>query len=368
MKFKEHLKTVIYSNYYNNYGIDNFDSLRFGDYQEDSLYTFRETLKNKIKKHLHYRIKDNVENLVSSIAVYDKKLEFLYGKLEDKDKKLLVYIMAYRIMGFRKIKLPINNRKYWKLLRKANELADYHDFYDPNFLHFKLFKMDLKKINYPIKFYFSPLGVLIDFMLEQYAYKSSKKKVIQADEGDVVLDIGGCWGDTALYFAEKVGPTGQVYSFEFIPGNIKIHDLNVSLNPNHKDRIKLVKRPIYSKSNAKVYFEDSGPASKISFHSFNNQTGETETLSVDDFVSENNITKVDFIKMDIEGAERYALEGAIETIKKYTPKLAIALYHSLDDLVDIPKWIDDLKLGYKFYIGHYTIHAEETMLFATVDS
>jgi hypothetical protein len=79
---------------------------------------------------------------------------------------------------------------------------------------------------------------------------------------------------------------------------------------------------------------------------------------------QHNIQKVDFIKMDIEGAEPIALKGAINTIKRYRPKLAIAIYHSMDDFVSIPKWINDLNLDYELYLGHYTIHAEETIIFA----
>ena len=68
--------------------------------------------------------------------------------------------------------------------------------------------------------------------------------------------------------------------------------------------------------------------------------------------------------MDIEGAESLALNGAIKTIKKYRPKLAIAIYHSMNDFVSIPLWLKELDLDYKFYLGHYTLHAEETILFA----
>ena len=70
--------------------------------------------------------------------------------------------------------------------------------------------------------------------------------------------------------------------------------------------------------------------------------------------------------MDIEGAELLALNGAIETIKKFKPKLAIAIYHSMSDFISIPKWIDDLNLGYKLYLDHYTIHTEETILYAII--
>ncbi len=45
-------------------------------------------------------------------------------------------------------------------------------------------------------------------------------------------------------------------------------------------------------------------------------------------------------------------------------KLAIAIYHSLEDFVNIPKWLMGLGLDYNFFLGHYTIHSEETVLFA----
>ncbi len=83
-------------------------------------------------------------------------------------------------------------------------------------------------IGYDIKLYFSDLGIVIDFILEQYTYKLGGKNIVQPEKGDVILDVGGCWGDTALYFASKVGENGKVYSFEFIPDNIKLFNINTS--------------------------------------------------------------------------------------------------------------------------------------------
>jgi hypothetical protein len=70
--------------------------------------------------------------------------------------------------------------------------------------------------------------------------------------------------------------------------------------------------------------------------------------------------------MDIEGAEPFALRGAEQTLRKYKPNLAIAIYHSLSDFVKIPEYLSSLGLGYKFYLGHFTIHEEETILYATI--
>ena len=87
------------------------------------------------------------------------------------------------------------------------------------------------------------------------------------------MDLGACWGDTALYFAWKTGEQGKVYSFEFIPDNIKLFNMNISLNPNLSKQIELIQHPVSNKSGDKIYFKDNGPGSKIEFKPFDGQTG-----------------------------------------------------------------------------------------------
>jgi FkbM family methyltransferase len=63
-------------------------------------------------------------------------------------------------------------------------------------------------------------------------------------------------------------------------------------------------------------------------------TGETEKIEVialDKFVHEQGLKRLDFIKADIEGAERDMLKGARETLKAFAPKLALCTYHLPDD-------------------------------------
>ena len=178
-------------------------------------------------------------------------------------KNLIVKIIAYRLLGYTKVKLPFNNPQYWNSLGLVKTLKDGNERYDPHFMHFILEKFDLAPIGFNIKLFFSELGIAIDFVAEQYAYKCENKTLIQAEKGDIVLDIGGCWGDTALYFADKIGETGKVYSFEFIPDNIKLHNINTSLNPVLKNRIELVPFPVANISGQPVYFKDNGPGSRI---------------------------------------------------------------------------------------------------------
>lgn len=357
----------------NNFGIENFDEDRYGPYSKRKFPVRRQRkapsglfqrIKYIIKTLVPDQSKTSKEKALSYIREYPDQFERLWESLNKRDRELLVSLIAYRIMGFQKVKLPQNNNAYWKAIETAKTLADKKDTVDPQFLHFILCKLNLKKIGFDIQLYFTELGVATDFIIEQYAYKESNKYIVSAESGDVVFDLGACWGDTALYFADKIGEDGKVYSFEFIPGNIELFKMNIELNPHLESRIYLISNPVSNKSDEVIYFKDNGPASKVSVKPFQNQTGTAKTINLDDFVKNNNLEKVDLIKMDIEGAETKALEGALETIKKFRPKLAIAIYHSKRDLVLIPNWILDLNLDYDIFLGHYTIHSEETICFA----
>lgn len=364
--FFNHLNIKLLESLFNNYGQENFDELRFGQFKGQETQIYKTKLRNFLRKKFipNYEVRELIESYNSLISKYGDKLQIVYSHLNKASQKLFIDIIAYRMLGYKKVKLPLNDSFYWKALERVKELKNSEDKIDPKFLHFILERFDLKDIGYNIELYFSELGVAIDYIIEQYAFKINNEYIVQADAGDVVLDVGGCWGDTSLYFSHKVGDSGKVYSFEFIPNNIEIFDRNINLNPNLKDRITLIKRPVSETSDKTIYYRDLGPGSSISAEIFEDQTGSAQTISIDDFVERENISKIDFIKMDIEGAEPFALRGALNTIKEFRPKLAVAIYHSMDDFVNIPKWLIDLNLNYEFYLGHYTIHSEETILFA----
>lgn len=73
--------------------------------------------------------------------------------------------------------------------------------------------------------------------------------------------------------------------------------------------------------------------------------------------------RVDFIKMDIEGAELAALKGATATLLRDRPQLAICLYHRPDDLCTIPLFLADLLDNYTFHIGQHSGSIQETVLY-----
>ena len=68
--------------------------------------------------------------------------------------------------------------------------------------------------------------------------------------------------------------------------------------------------------------------------------------------------------MDIEGAEEQALIGAKQTIINNRPKLAICVYHKLDDIWKIPNIILKYNSSYKLFLRHYTYSENDTVLYA----
>lgn len=108
----------------------------------------------------------------------------------------------------------------------------------------------------------------------------------------------------------------------------------------------------------------------VSFNSFGSEssgitsTGNAEILCIrlDDVVPTRE--KIDFIKMDVEGAELSVLKGAEKVIHTNKPVLAISLYHNWDDLWTIPNYLQDTHKGYDFFIRQHMNNSFELVLYA----
>lgn len=91
-----------------------------------------------------------------------------------------------------------------------------------------------------------------------------------------------------------------------------------------------------------------------------------EAVSIDEFVNDHRIEKVDFIKLDIEGADFNAVQGAQKTLRAHRPQLAVCIYHLLEHRYQIPLFLRENTKDYVFRIGHYSpLHVfSETVLYA----
>ncbi len=85
----------------------------------------------------------------------------------------------------------------------------------------------------------------------------------------------------------------------------------------------------------------------------------TNINSIDNLIND----RIDYIKLDIEGAEQDTIVGAKNTIKKYRPILAICIYHKAEDWYKIPKLVLAIEKDYDIYIRHYMEGIYETVMY-----
>jgi len=295
-----------------------------------------------------------------------KGVEHLYNILEDDESRsLLIKILAYRYMGHRKVKLPRNNPERQNNLETMNALDKIGQPLQIASMNLELNQYDLSGVGYHFNSYCTARGGSYIFLQRQYEFNRGGV-VCKAEEGDIVIDAGACWGETTLYFADAVGDKGRVVAFEFIPSNAEVLHKNIEANPDFKDRITVVDRPLWDVEDQELFYVDWGPGSRVSFEKMRDDFPDDKcwTTTIDAVVEKYELPSVDFIKMDIEGAEPSALEGARNTIRKFHPKLAISLYHHINDFKTVPAFIESTGMKYKYYLDHHTIFQNETVLFA----
>lgn len=151
------------------------------------------------------------------------------------------------------------------------------------------------------------------------------EKFYSIKNDDTIIDAGAFHGILSLVYSKK-SAKGIVYSFEPDSKNLKRLEENLILN-NKPENIAVLPFGLWSKSGEIVFFEDGSVASSSFYQAEHSIEKKINVISLDDFIFKNNISKVDFIKMDVEGAELSILEGAKRVLTEFQPNLSIATYH-----------------------------------------
>ena len=144
---------------------------------------------------------------------------------------------------------------------------------------------------------------------------------------DVVMDAGANCGHLSIFFSKLVGPNGKVFAFEPDKFNIERINKNRALNQDLDENIVIEDLLLWDKNELIDFYEAGTVGSSAVWLPDNEHCVKKKAVTIDSWVANNNISKLDFIKMDIEGAEIEALDGSVETIKKLKPNFAIASYH-----------------------------------------
>lgn len=147
-------------------------------------------------------------------------------------------------------------------------------------------------------------------------------------DNDVVLDCGSNIGAFAIY-ATSCGRNIRVLAFEPEPTIYRALVHNVELN-NLESQVQCFPFGLTDEvGNFGLRFRaDSFTENQLTGRV---SEGGVQCVTIDSAVSSAGLTRCDVIKMDIEGAERLALAGASDTLKKFHPRLSIAAYHIPSD-------------------------------------
>ena len=184
--------------------------------------------------------------------------------------------------------------------------------------------------------------------------------LVRLSSREVLVDCGAFDGDSIRMFLERTGNTFQhIYAVEPDPKNrAALNSYLSTLEPDQSKRISILPYGV-SNRNETVSFNVTGTAgSRITAG-----TGTTsiEVRNLDDLLDG---PPPSFIKMDIEGAEPYAIEGATETIRKARPIIAACAYHKCEHLWTIPVLMKAALPEYQIFLRRYAEECWEMVYYA----
>ncbi len=178
-----------------------------------------------------------------------------------------------------------------------------------------------------------------------FACRSEKdevyRNILKLSKNESIVDLGAYDGDTIREFLHFTGGEyRRIFAFEPDEKNFK----KLAKKTEGMSALSLFNLGAWDKKETLHFEKKAGRSSHKS------ETGVPINFdSVDNVITE----PVSFIKMDIEGAEKKALDGAKETIKKYKPKLYVCAYHRNEDFFALPEKILSLNPDYNIFLRHH---------------
>ncbi len=294
-----------------------------------------------------------------------------------KEKKLDKILVTVRIGGVEQILMNLE-KHFRNLVYQVNSNQDiykiyacfYQDYFEQKELDLKGKYLKIKEtefINpfqaewlYALSFFTLCGDMILPTFYQDFSYINEgnyEEPPVLVEPEDVVID---CGSNIGLFSAMVANRCAKVYAFECVPNTYQY----ISRICEKYKNIVLIKKAVgeYSgkvkflienelNTNSRIVKECEEENSKSISYDF------VDIITIDDFVKEYQLNRVDFIKADIEGAERDMLKGATETLKNYAPKLSICEYHLPDDPEVLEKIIYHANPNYHIYHNKKKLYA-----------
>jgi FkbM family methyltransferase len=203
----------------------------------------------------------------------------------------------------------------------------------------------------PVRDFYAPKGSAVQFVLTEQLTRVYGDGEYRVRAGDVVLDCGANTG-TFVHEALSAG-AAKVVAVEPSPGNVEAMKRTFA-KEIAEGRVILYPKGVWDKDDVieMNVFENSALDSFV-MNARQEVPGQRPKkvllplTTIDKMVAELGLTKVDFIKMDIEGAERQVIAGGAGTIARFRPRMSIATENLDDDYLKVPEAVKAIRTDYR---------------------
>jgi FkbM family methyltransferase len=308
-------------------------------------------MNNNKKSLLSWLLAEPSAYAIPSIRILDKALIILSR----------IFYIAIRI--FLKIILGKRKREKSKLYHKLSVSMNISfSFYFFMFLYkmigiFRLGNSSFVKIIVP-KYNYKVYCPLTE---DDYAHMTTREDNIierfQPKDGGIVVDVGAHYGRYTLIAAKRVGPKGKVIAIEADPQNFEMLTKNIKLNELSAENVITLNCAASStKSKVKLSIPEEKKSGQTIYSSIIPGRAPTEKFieidanTLDNILQENGISVeyVNWIKIDVEGAEFEVLKGATNILSKSKDISILIEIHNIEDGKNLYEPIMDLLNNYNF--------------------
>ena len=151
------------------------------------------------------------------------------------------------------------------------------------------------------------------------SFETTNVKEFNIQRGNIVFDIGAHIGKYTVEAARKVGTEGKVISIEPCPPNFAMLKENISLN--HLKNVELVNMAAWNCSEQLKFFIGVSSAQGGAYTNYGLSSIMVKAERIDKIIADAKLSHVDWVKIDVEGAEYEALQGLEKTLDRFKPIL-----------------------------------------------
>jgi FkbM family methyltransferase len=267
----------------------------------------------------------------------DELIKVVYEKLLFRDPDSEGYLHFLHLLETKEI----DENKFIEMIKNSDEykLKQKAEYFNKQ-------KKYVFTDNYDLKYIINPNSVLDNLLTQRGSIDENLINLTKnhLEKNGIIFDVGANAGFLSLPFARYVVPKGNVYSFEpdselydQLRENIKLNELqNIHINKlalqddSSMNTIQLQKRRAIhddGRTNFGLSTIQNNPEYVIGSEF-------VQTDTIDNFLIFNNVSNVNLIKIDVEGAEFRVLKGAKDTITKFYPKIIYEFSHTIDKLTN----------------------------------